>query len=384
MSIPLLFSKRAFHPRQLFSALQGAWLEPTPGFIWQENTGVNPTTTGGQTIGRIDDQSGGGNNATQATAGNRPTYQLDSNGLPLARHDATDSLVVSLPSINVRRNLLARSEQFDNAAWTKQQSFVLPNASVAPDFTITADLLSEQANTATHNTFQPTTIAGSAVTSFSVYAKEFTRRYLIVGHAVTASDWIVAVFDLRTGTVTQQSTGSTGTILSATATAVANGYIRCALVGSVSGANRSASIQLSDVATYTPANFGARSYTGDGTSGIYIWGAQLDLGSVATNYQRITDWTSEAYSSNGSVYFSTPVGMSVLHNQSMGTSYTLPALSTDIYSWIVEPQRLNSVLEGRLERYMLRKANLPEPDYLLDSNDNQLTVDDDTALLLRA
>ena len=104
-----------------------------------------------------------------------------------------------------------------------------------------------------------------------------------------------------------------------------------------------------------------------GTAGLacefYAWGAQLELGSTATDYQKITDWTSEAYSSNGSVYFSTPVGMSALHNQSMGTSYTLPALSTDIYSWIVVPQRLSTVLESRLAPYMLRKAGIAGPDY---------------------
>lgn len=70
------------------------------------------------------------------------------------------------------------------------------------------------------------------------------------------------------------------------------------------------------------------------------------------------------FSISGSVYFATVLGMSALHNQSMGTTYNLPALSTDVYAWCVFPQRLNAAQEAQLERYMLRKAGLVEQDYL--------------------
>ena len=140
---------------------------------------------------------------------------------------------------------------------------------------------------------------------------------------------------------------------------------------------------LSDVGTYFPGAYGIRAYVGNGTPSVYVWGAQLELGSVATDYQKITDWTSEQYSSAGSVYFSTPQGMSALHNQSIGTTYTLPALNTNIYGWCVFPARLAPPLEKRLELYMLRLAGLIEPDYLLDDNNQQLT-DDSGELLLRA
>ena len=237
-----------FTPRQLFAAMQGAWLEPVLGNMWQENTGVTPVSAPTQTVGLLLDQSQGlllgpelvsngtfdanttgwtvgggsatisnpsgrlrisatvngttsliatsalstvigctyfvtvgygaktainpyavnlsnnsngsgahtntsfdsisntqlafvatssttyivlradtstsnvigdyveydnisvrqvlGNHAYQATAVNRPTYQLDANNLPLIRHDTDDKLTVSLPAINVRRNLL--------------------------------------------------------------------------------------------------------------------------------------------------------------------------------------------------------------------------------------------------------------------------------------
>lgn len=87
------------------------------------------------------------------------------------------------------------------------------------------------------------------------------------------------------------------------------------------------------------------------------------------------------FSNSGSVYFATPQGMSALHDQSMGTSYNLPALSTDVYAWCVTPARLNAAQEARLERYFLRKAGIATPDYITDENGNILTDDLDIPLL---
>ena len=130
-------------------------------------------------------------------------------------------------------------------------------------------------------------------------------------------------------------------------------------------------------------------YSGDGASGIHIWGAQHELGSVATNYQKITDWTSEQYSSAGSVYFSTPQGMSCLHNQSIGTSYNLPALQTDNYCTVITPARLAPPLEERLAVYMHRLAGLSDADFFwqeqaTDGMTGQLLADDNDTILLRA
>lgn len=42
--------------------------------LWQDTGATTPVTTSGQSIARVDDVSGNGYNATQATAGLRPTY----------------------------------------------------------------------------------------------------------------------------------------------------------------------------------------------------------------------------------------------------------------------------------------------------------------------
>jgi hypothetical protein len=49
----------AWSLRKLVARMGGAWLEPRPGYMWQENTGLTPTTAAGQTVGLLLDQSQG-------------------------------------------------------------------------------------------------------------------------------------------------------------------------------------------------------------------------------------------------------------------------------------------------------------------------------------
>ena len=62
------------------------------------------------------------------------------------------------PTVSRRINLLTKTEQFDDAAWTKNQTTVTQNAIVAPDGTTTADLLLEAAATSYHAAYQQQTL----------------------------------------------------------------------------------------------------------------------------------------------------------------------------------------------------------------------------------
>ena len=78
---------------------QGAWFDPSDiTTLFQDTAGTVPVTAAGQSVARINDKSGRGNHATQATAGSRPTYQVDgARGYLL--FDGTDDFMVT-PSIN--------------------------------------------------------------------------------------------------------------------------------------------------------------------------------------------------------------------------------------------------------------------------------------------
>jgi hypothetical protein len=95
---------------------------------------------------------------------------------------------------------------------------------------------------------------------------------------------VYATFDLSTGTV--------GTIGSVTATntsqsiaSVGNGFYRISVTATLS-VTSTTTFAFVSLRTSTSALSAGESYTGDGYSGLYIWGAQLETGAVATTYIR--------------------------------------------------------------------------------------------------
>jgi hypothetical protein len=168
-------------------------------------------------------------------------------------------------------NLLTYTQEFDNAAWTKNGSTVTANTTAAPDGTSTADKLVENTATAQHLLARTENVASAPVT-FSVYAKAAERSWisLYIG-AVNTS----AFFNLSTGTV-----GTVQASVTASITSVGNGWYRCSITAaSVGNGSLTRGIYVANADNST-------SYTGDGTSGIFIWGAQLQTGSTATTYTR--------------------------------------------------------------------------------------------------
>jgi len=172
-----------------------------------------------------------------------------------------------------RYNLLTYTEQFDNAAWEKVRSTVTQNSSTAPNGTLTADKLISTATTGAHYLRFAGALSLQSMT-LSVYAKkgEYNFLYLLLGEATTGT----AYFNLDAGIVGSVTSGFTSDIMDE-----GNGWYRCSITGiSASTTN------LCQIGSTLVAN--TLTYTGDGTSGIYIWGASLTTAENATKpYQQI-------------------------------------------------------------------------------------------------
>jgi len=172
----------------------------------------------------------------------------------------------------VRTNLALYSEAQDS--WTDQvQTSVTANAAANPlNGAVTADKVIPSATTDDH--YRGLSM-GSIVGEFtsSIYVK--ADGYSIIDYGVfnsTASNYPVrAVFDLSTQTITQIN-GSISSI-----TSVGSGWYRISVTASVAS--------TSTVGIYHRVRSTGTSgaYAGDGTSGMLLWGCQLENG-VMTPY----------------------------------------------------------------------------------------------------
>jgi hypothetical protein len=178
-------------------------------------------------------------------------------------------------------NLQTYSQDFTNAVWTKPNlNGTLTTASnIAPDGTQTV-LLWQENNTATvqKSFYQSVSVTSGTSYTFSMYAKQYSggsKRWLSLYPQSSAT--AAAVFDLLLGTVTFTSGAN---YVSSSITLLGNGMYRCTITftaASTGSAFCNAYISNSGTAA-------APAYTGDGFSGIYIWGSQLEALAFPTSY----------------------------------------------------------------------------------------------------
>ena len=160
------------------------------------------------------------------------------------------------------KNLLGYSQNFENAAWAKSNSSIDVTPVMGPLGFLGAEKLVEDTATNTHLIQQTPTYQADTIYTHSVYAKAGERSFLQI--RTTSTSTFSASFDLVNGTYSQLAANTTASI-----TSVGNGWFRCSITFTALASAASATrlgVMLNDT---------TQSYTGDGTSGIYIFGAQL-------------------------------------------------------------------------------------------------------------
>lgn len=161
-----------------------------------------------------------------------------------------------------RTNSVPNSEYFGASAWTKQEMTIASNSGIAPDGSLSATKVIPTTASSTHQ-INTGNIISSTQCAFSVFAKADGYDTLVILDQAVASNG--ATFYLSTETVV--------TIGTATATIenYGSGWYRCTIIANTTG-----------MRIYIPNSSSAIS--GDGTSGVLLWGAQVEAGSYATSY----------------------------------------------------------------------------------------------------
>lgn len=273
-----------FSPLALFaSGEQGAWLDPADfSTLFQDTAGTVPVTAIGQSVGLMLDKRLNG---------------VGSNGA-------------------FRLNILNWTEDFDNAAWTKTATTVSANAFTAPDGTLTGDNIVEDTTNAIHRVHQPTSVGLGASFAQSIVARANGSRRLYINAIVIGG--VGALFDL-TGNGAVIAIAGTAVNRSASIQSLGGGLYRCTVIGTGTGTANNIWFQINRSLSSTAAD---DTYVGDGASGLGLWGAQLELGSVATAYQRITSSWPATIPGNHFIQ-ATPASRPILQQDASGLFFLL-------------------------------------------------------------
>lgn len=245
-----------------------------------------------------------------------------------------------------RTNLVTYSEQADNAAWSKTSTTITANAIISPDGAQDADkVIPDNAVAFSGTSLRAATITKSATATqytASIYAKigEFNRILFQVRDSATSANNAVVVFNLSNGAIITAATAS-GTFTAASASAgtlVGNGWYRFNLTFT-SGTETGLIYQVAardSVAT-----------TGNGTSGIYIWGSQLEAGAFATSY---IPTVASQVTRSADLALMTGTNFSSWFNATEGTmyaSYVLVSDSANIGVFEVDGNTSSNVIQMR-------------------------------------
>ena len=196
--------------------------------------------------------------------------EVTRNNLARVDYDGTASSLLVEPQ---RTNLITYSEDFSNSYWTKSGASVTSGI-VSPDGTANAYKLVEDSANSRHFISSAEFTTSGTVYSSSVFVKASGRSKIAFRENAQTGKY--ASFNLSNGTLIETNG------VSASIELISNGWYRINYQ-ITSGNSIILGIELlSD--SYTSGDPYANPYQGDGSSGVQIYGGQVELGSYPTSY----------------------------------------------------------------------------------------------------
>jgi hypothetical protein len=173
-----------------------------------------------------------------------------------------------------RTNLLQRSEEFDNAYWSKYLGTISSNVAISPDGNTTADLIYPSiSGPLAGQLFRniSTGISSGNVITVSAFVKASGKNFAYIAEIQNSFN-PAAYFNLTTGAITNIISGVTASM-----TQLTNSWWRISVTSTAGAGLYYAVIGSTDSA-------GSNVNTASGTNGILVWGAQLEVGAYSTTY----------------------------------------------------------------------------------------------------
>jgi hypothetical protein len=191
-------------------------------------------------------------------------------------------------------NLELYSGAVGGTGWTSSNGSINLTAGIAPDGTQTFSKFTEDTTTSIHYIYPNfVTISSGTVYTASFYVKAAGRNFIVFqGDTGLGNLGAYSGFDLATGTLIGLGSGVT----SGTITSQGNGVYRISVTAIATGTSARMGVALR-----TTSGTSAQSYAGDGYSGIYIWGAQLEALAFPTSYISTTSAQVTRASDNASM-----------------------------------------------------------------------------------
>jgi hypothetical protein len=195
--------------------------------------------------------------------------------VPRFDHDPITGESLGLLMEESRTNLITYSDNFD-VGWSKSRATIIPNTTIAPDGSMTGSFIREDtSNTNTHAVTRGIAVTVGLAYTTSIFAKASTRNCIYAQVNDPLPQYPVALINLSNLTFGDGSRAFSSVKLKD----VGNGWVKCDLTF-VAAASGTALVTFG-ISTGTTLN--SNSYTGDGTSGIYIWRGGLEAGAFPTS-----------------------------------------------------------------------------------------------------
>lgn len=171
------------------------------------------------------------------------------------------------------QNLLLQSQTFETT-WVVARVTLTANATTAPDGTATAELAVADVSTSQTHSLRQSVSASVLTYTLSVYVKASGLSWIRLGNA--SASVAFAYFNISTGTI-----GTVGANANAFISDAGNGWYRCSINFTAVAGSNAFDLNLAETDNATL-------FVGDGTSGVFLWGAQLEQRSAPTAYQVTT------------------------------------------------------------------------------------------------